>query len=335
MRVLWTTSERIIPFASLIFLTPLAKWLRSEGVEVEIIRTGSLRSPWHINKAKRKIAAVAHKFDLIHSQYGSACALATMSATDKPRLFTIRGNDWNLHNETFHWLWLHTRLARLFSQMAIVRATKVCAVSWRIFRELQILHPSSKIHYLPTPVDFSRFRPATTEKSRDRLSLGIRANPDRIWVLFNSLNLWDPVKRYRLAREAIQIAKSKLDLPVELVLATGIPHEKIPQLTRACDVILSTSESEGWPNCIKEALASGVPFIATDTSDLRIISERDRRCQIVPPDAHLIADAIAKFIRGPRSHNAASLRDHVSTMQLPFIGYELLSIYREILGEHN
>jgi len=60
-----------------------------------------------MRKSRRQISAVAHNFDIVHSQYGFACALVTIGATDAPSLITVRGNDWNLHSETYHWHWLH------------------------------------------------------------------------------------------------------------------------------------------------------------------------------------------------------------------------------------
>lgn len=320
-----------MPFAPLVFLGPLADWLRAAGVEVEILRTGSLRSPWAIRRASRQISAMANKFDLVHAQYGSACALATMLATKIPRLLTIRGSDWNLLTESWHWHWLHTRLARIFSQMAMQRADGVLAVSNRIVCELQSLHPELPIHYLPTPVDFAKFRPATSKERSARSALATGVNPASCWVLFNTLNLWNPVKRYRLARDAIAVARSRRGLSIELILASSIPNERIPMLTRSCDVILSTSENEGWPNCIKEALASGIPFIATDTSDLREIAEVDSRCQVVAADAQAIADALATFIEVRNSGELESLRDHVRHMQLPAIGKKIITIYEDTL----
>jgi len=329
MRVLWTTSEGVVPFAPLVFLTPLADWLSTQGVEVDIRRTSNLRSPWGIRRARRHISAVAHKFDVVHAQYGSACALATMGATDAPRLMTIRGNDWNLHSETCHWLWLHTRLARRFSRMAIGKADGVLAVSRRLVSELMALFPTQQVHYLPTPVDLHKFRPATDEERRNRSHFGRGANPDSCWILFNSLNPWDPIKRYRLARRAIEVAKSVLGLPVELILASDVNHDDIPALTRACDVILSTSESEGWPNCIKEALASGVPFIATDVSDLHGIASIDPRCTVVDPDPLAIARAISQAVERRNDPCSVTLRNHVQHMQVPSIGQRLLDIYTQ------
>lgn len=116
------------------------------------------------------------------------------------------------------------------------------------------------------------------------------------------------------------------------MVASATPHQRIPLLTRCCDVILSTSESEGWPNCIKEALASGVPFVATDTSDLKDIAGVDPRCEVVDADPRTIARALARAISRRGMFDRNELRKHVASMQLHTTGARMIDIYREVIG---
>ena len=51
----------------------------------------------------------------------------------------------------------------------------------------------------------------------------------------------------------------------------GECHE-VSNLTPAFDLLCSTSVSEGFPNVVAEAMASGVPCVATDVGDTRRIS---------------------------------------------------------------
>ena len=63
----------------------------------------------------------------------------------------------------------------------------------------------------------------------------------------------------------------------------------MPSVVSECDLILITSVYEGWPNCIKEALACNVPFIATDVSDLSEIAKRHSNCRIAEPNPESIS----------------------------------------------
>jgi glycosyltransferase involved in cell wall biosynthesis len=97
----------------------------------------------------------------------------------------------------------------------------------------------------------------------------------------------------------------------------------------ACDVILCTSESEGWPNAVKEALACNVPFVATDVSDLAQIAEREPACRIAPAEPAALADALCAVLTGPPP---ADLRRHVLEMGLEATTDRLIGFYDWLLA---
>ena len=76
----------------------------------------------------------------------------------------------------------------------------------------------------------------------------------------------------------------------------------MPSVVSECDLVLSTSEYEGWPNCVKEALACNVPFIATDVSDLSEIAKRHSNCRIVKPDPESISKQIIQVLSLPKNN---------------------------------
>ena len=73
-----------------------ANALRGVGIDVQVEYLGDLRSLGAIRRARCKMRALARGFDIVHSQYGSVCALASLGS-EKPLAVTLRGNDWNLH----------------------------------------------------------------------------------------------------------------------------------------------------------------------------------------------------------------------------------------------
>ena len=73
------------------------------------------------------------------------------------------------------------------------------------------------------------------------------------------------------------------------------PRGDIPSLLCDATVLLLTSDSEGMPNVVLEALGSGVPVVATAVGDLaHILPER---CgALVPPDTEQLVSAVLHVI---------------------------------------
>jgi len=330
MRVLWTTNELPMQHASLVFIAPLQRELVARGIDVDLMRLGNLRSPFQLRRARRDVALKASGYDLVHAQYGSACAWVSCADTSRPFLMSIRGNDWNLHSTSFDWLYLHTRLARRFTQKALPFASCVLCVSHRLCRELSQCVGDNRTCYLPSPVDFEKFKPLPRSEARNGLNLP--SDKTAVWVLFNAVKLSDPVKRFPLAQAAVREAARMLGRPIELITINHVDHNLVPHITAACDLILSTSETEGWPNCVKEALACDVPFVATDTSDLAMIACVEPSCRIAHADANAIARAMCEVTEQCSRTTPSNLRRHIAQLSLGATATRLAELYARIVN---
>jgi glycosyltransferase involved in cell wall biosynthesis len=110
----------------------------------------------------------------------------------------------------------------------------------------------------------------------------------------------------------------------------------VAELYRACDVTLLPSLFEGTPNVVLESLASGVPVVATDVADNRIIIPEDEVGHVVAlgdPDA--LADRLLGLLRNEdkRARFGAAARAWVEReFATDVLARKTGAIYEEVLA---
>lgn len=323
MNVLWPHNFAPSFESSGVFMFVLADALREVGVNVHLHYTGSLRQAWRLPRVAREIARISPRFDVAHAQFGSACAVVT-AAAKCPRLLSLRGTDL-LGSDTGSWATrLHGQLVRRMTRWSLSRFDRVLVMSDRMQRELAQHHGRQKgVEIVPDGIDLGRFRPLPREEARKKLGLG---HDNRPWVLFASLRATNPIKRPELARAAVAAAQRQRP-DIELKALSGVPHNEVALWMSAANVLLMTSTREGWPNVVKEALASNTPFVATDVSDLAQIADLEPTCTVTQADADLLARGILHAIESPRSE---TLRQHVQSMNTIDIALKIKDVYQQL-----
>ncbi len=159
MRVLWTHNFNPATLSSGCFMHTTLAGLSDLGVHVSLEYLGNLRSPVNVVRSRRRIAEQAKEYDIVHAQYGSACALVTAAVSDRPTVVTIRGSDWNTHDSTIGFAYFHTRLARMMTRLSLPHFTAVTPVSWRLQRSLAPYAPQARFLVLPSSIDLGRWQP--------------------------------------------------------------------------------------------------------------------------------------------------------------------------------
>lgn len=108
---------------------------------------------------------------------------------------------------------------------------------------------------------------------------------------------------------AAQITADGLQDRVRLLGA--MPHDQLPGLFAAADVVALPSASEGLANVWLEALACGTPIVITDVGGAREVVDRPAAGQLVARNASAIAAGIAELLAGPapQAEVAETIRD--------------------------
>ena len=298
--------------------------LREFGVDIELCYLGDLRSFGGLVKARSLIKSKYHKFDLVHAQFGSACAFATTVVSEIPKVLSLRGSDWHRYSERYNYEYFHGILTNAATEYSIKKFDAIVPVSNRMAGEIRAKHPNSRLYVIPSPIELDQFKPIAKNEAREKLGY---IDDKEFWVLFTTLSSKNPVKRVYLAIETVKKVNDRIG-NVRLRIATGIPHMQMPLFISSCDIAIITSTHEGWPNCIKEALACNIPFVATDVSDLASIAKLAPSCRVCPADPDILADNICDVLK---TENSENLRQFVVDMDLPNTSEKLFSVYKELL----
>lgn len=166
--------------------------------------------------------------------------------------------------------------------------------------------------YLPNGYDTSVWKPDAQDRAHARRELGFDDNHRVIGLIARV----DPQKDHAtFLRAADELHARRADLRVLLVgrgtrelaipealrsstVAVG-ERSDVPRMMRALDLLVSASAyGEGFPNVLGEAMASGVPCIATKVGDSALVIGDTGR--VVPPqDASALAVTIGAMLDLP------------------------------------
>lgn len=183
-----------------------------------------------------------HDYDVVHAHYGLTGWVAKLAGA-KPLIVTYHGTDLR-HEKVGPW---SKRLAARIEQAAVVsRDLGSLLDGVKLKRELEVM---------PCGVDLARVRPMPRSEARALLGL----DPEGSYVLFPA----DPARPEKRHDRATVLLKEFDE--VELLTLGGIDPDAVAAYVCAADAVLVPSEYEGFGLAALEALACGVPVIATPT----------------------------------------------------------------------
>ena len=178
---------------------------------------------------------------------------------------------------------------------------------------------------LPTGVDPEAFRPAARETVRGEL--GWREE-ERV-VLFNAGH--DPRnKRLDLAENAVEEARRWSPAIRLEALDGGVAPARVPALMNAADCLLVTSDTEGSPTIVQEALATNLPVVSVDVGDIAERLEGVTCSRLAERTPEALGRALAEVLNPPRRSDGRKRADEFSSIR---IARELGRLYQDVLRE--
>lgn len=204
---------------------------------------------------------------------------------------------------TRHVLFPLNRLHRL----TLRRVAYAIAVSRAVGESLRGIFAESKIAYVPNGIDLKRFAVIARSGARDRLLVGtvghlapIKGHEDFIRAAsliaakradVDFVIVGDDESPTKDTQTQLERLIRELGLSQRVHLAGRV--DETSRLLSDLDLFVSASRSEGFGLAIIEAMASGVPVVATRSAGAREIIEDGETGRLVPiGDAHALAEAI-------------------------------------------
>ena len=307
---------------SMVFARRQAAALVAQGHRVHLFHLRSRTSPAVLLREFRRFRTELGALSphVVHAHFGTMTALfAALASRGVPLVITYQGSDLNPVPGSAAER-LRAWLGRGFSQIAALGAAQIVCVSGPLKRRL--LWRRERAVVLPTGVDAEIFYPQSRAEARRRLHWD---HSDPV-ILFNAGN-GARVKRLDLAQAAVACAQRRRpELRLE-ILDGRLAPELVPTLMNAADCLLLTSDAEGSPTVVQEALASNLPIVSVDVGDVREWFRDVRRASIAPRDPEALAQALLGLLARPERSDG---RRKLSQFSTSGIASELSRIYRRL-----
>jgi glycosyltransferase involved in cell wall biosynthesis len=198
-------------------------------------------------------------------------------------------------------------------RLAYVFASRVVANSQAAAdRLVQERVPRRKISVIPNGLDVAAFASKTSKARLRRIVTVANLRTEKAHeVLLESARI--VLARYADAEFWIVGDGARYDELTALARRTGIDgrtrffghREDVPALLAESDIFVLPSRSEAFPSGLIEAMAAGLPVVATAVGGNRELVQHGRNGLLVPPDdARALAAAIMDLIESPE--NAAA-----------------------------
>lgn len=241
-----------------------------------IPKVGMSVAPFLLYAAARlalgRLLRTGQRFDLIDAHYFYPDGVAAVMLGREfglPVTITARGTDLNLIPDY--------ALPRRMIRWAAERAQGLITVSSALADRLAALGVErSRITVLRNGVDPELFKPVTPFEAPGGRPLAISVGNlvplkghdlvIRAVAQIPGLSLW--IVGGGPERGRLEALARSLGVEERVSFLGVVPHERMPAVYSAADVLVLASEREGWPNVLLEAMACGARVVTTNVSDV-------------------------------------------------------------------
>jgi glycosyltransferase involved in cell wall biosynthesis len=288
-----------------------------------------LDEEWFCRAAWRRIAASSRKPDVVHAH--ALHQAARLRAEGIPVVINLPGEP----NPRY--------------RQDLARADALIGDGWAADRLPERL--GLPVERIDKGVDAAFFKP---DGPNLRARLGLADRP----VIVSVARLV-PIKNVRLVIEAVGTVRRRLP-SVHLIVAGDGPQARalraraealgcsgavtfagsvapvdMPAVYRTGDVFALSSHFDNSPNAVLEAMACGLPVVATDVGGVRALVSSSGGAVVPPGDAAAMSRALESYLMSPATARAAGARNReraASDFSWRASALQLLNVYRRVIG---
>ena len=291
----------------------------------------------------RALADYMARFDLILTYNWGA-----MDAVTVKRLFAAQLPPLVHHEDGFNadeaggLNWQRNTMRRLMLPAAsavVVPSQMLERIALDVWRQ-----PRNRVHRIPNGIDVAAYARGPTANAIP----GLRKRPDE--VVIGTVAGLRPVKNVpRLVRAALGLVDTRLvvvgegpdrDAILGAAAAMGAAHRLVlpgflPEPRRYIglfDIFALSSDSEQFPIALVEAMAAGLPVVATDVGDVGAMVAPANRRFIVPRNDDLLGGALRQLVADPALRAALGRANRDLAVE-QYDAVTMVAAYRELYGQ--
>jgi glycosyltransferase involved in cell wall biosynthesis len=282
--------------------------------------------------------------DILHSHETHGLMLGDLPI---PHVFTLHGFDTeNLRADAARFAALRSRLWRMVERRGLARQRHIISISPYVRRMIEPL-TAATIHDIDNPVDERFFAVSPISDGRRVLCVG--------W-LNERKNTLGAIEAFAMAvahgaegtlviagqakepayQQKVQDCIACHNLATRIELLGHIDHERLMEELGKASVFLLPSRQENSPMAIAEAMAAGLPVIASNRCGMPfMVSENTTGFLIDPEDTKQIAERLTRLLQDPAAARQMGLTGR-SIAELRFapqrVAEQTRAVYQHIVN---
>jgi len=244
-------------------------------------------------------------------------------------------------------VYLPWRFKNIFSKIILNNASAVVVLSEDMKKKIQIFYPKN-IFVISNGIDLVRFNGLRKEIIRRKLNI---ASDEKIILFVGTLKFIKGISYLIEAMGAIKEKEEKvklilvgegperkrlenltkeLNLEKEINFIGGVENNKIPEYMSVSDIFILSSLSESFGIVNLEAMASGLPIVATKVGGIpEIVKDGENGFLVEPGDSKQIAEKILYLLSNDDIRKSISIanREKAKNYSWDSVVDKLIAVY--------